>query len=143
MKDEQEVRYLKGRYTYEITFNAEEEIKEEYLMKLKELGLVNNEVKIESITPDWLTLIFESANLALGALALLYTIYRDRKMDKSRITIRLPNYTRISISDMKDFEDVLTKLKQIDPKEEDEERTKRIEYFKNIYRKTFKQNDNS
>src|SRR5579884_573106 len=115
MDDEQEARYLKGRYSYEITINAEEEeeVKEEYLMKLKELGLVNNEVKVESITPDWLSLIFESANLALGALALLYTIYRDRKMDKSQITITFPDQNRISISNIKDFEDVLAKLKQI------------------------------
>jgi hypothetical protein len=126
MDDEQEARYLKGRYSYEITINAEEEeVKEEYLMKLKELGLVNNEVKVESITPDWLSLIFESANLALGALALLYTIYRDRKMDKSQITITFPDQNRISISNIKDFEDVLAKLKQIDPRKEEEERIKR------------------
>lgn len=130
-------RFLEGRYTYEIGFMAEDELKNEFRAKMNQQELVYRELKFESLSPDLATFIFEVVNTTIAALTLLYMIYQDRKKKDAKISIRFPDTTIITVNKIEDLDVALEKLKQIDPKKDAEERKRMIKRFKKIYEETF------
>lgn len=113
---------------------------------MKEIGIPHRHVVVESVTSAEPTaFIFQLANLAVPALTLLYTIYKDRKKKDNdiNITFWFPNFTTINLDRPEDFEAVLQKLKQIGPQWDEEERKKVMEHFKQLYKQTFKEDIDS
>jgi hypothetical protein len=140
MEDERQRRFLAARYEYQIDIYGDKLAQKEIVAKMNERGIQHQHIVFETVAAEsTIQFAFNAAGLAIQALTFLYTILKDRKkQDDINITFKFPNSAVINVYWPEDLESILDRLKEIDPKKDEEDRKQIINYYKKKYQESYK-----